>query len=171
MADGGFRPAYNVQFAADTESGAIAGVSVDNIGSDMGKMAPMSDALAEQYDERPSQHLADGGFAKLDDIETLARHGVEAFVPAAKPRDPDRDRHAPCPGDTPAVAAWRQRMGRDDAKEIYKERAATVECANAQARNRGLTKFVVRGLEKVKAIALWFALAHNMMCGWRLIEG
>ena len=170
MADGGFRPAYNVQFAADTESGAIAGVSVDNIGSDMGKMAPMSDALAEQYDERPSQHLADGGFAKLDDIETLARHGVEAFVPAAKPRDPDRDRHAPCPGDTPAVAAWRQRMGRDDAKEIYKERAATVECANAQARNRGLTKFVVRGLEKAKAIALWFALVHNMMCGWRLIE-
>ena len=170
MADGGFRPAYNVQFAADTESSAIAGVSVDNIGSDMGKMAPMSDALAEQYDERPSQHLADGGFAKLDDIEALARHGVEAFVPAAKPRDPDRDRHAPCPGDTPAVAAWRQRMGRDDAKEIYKERAATVECANAQARNRGLTKFVVRGLEKAKAIALWFALVHNMMCGWRLIE-
>jgi hypothetical protein len=170
MADGGFRPAYNVQFAADTESGAIAGVSVDSIGSDMGKMAPMSDALAEQYDERPGQHLADGGFAKLDDIETLARHGVEAFVPAPKPRDANRDRHAPCHGDTPAVAAWRQRMGRDDAKEIYKERAATVECANAQARNRGMTKFVVRGLEKVKAIALWFALAHNMMCGWRLIE-
>jgi hypothetical protein len=123
-------------------------VSVDSIGSDMGKMAPMSDALAEQYDERPGQHLADGGFAKLDDIETLARHGVEAFVPAPKPRDPDRDRHAPCHGDTPAIAAWRQRMGRDDAKEIYKERAATVECANAQARNRGMTKFVVRGLEK-----------------------
>ncbi len=61
MADGGFRPAYNVQFAADTESSAIAGVSVDTIGSDMGKMAPMSDALAEQYDERPSEHLADGG--------------------------------------------------------------------------------------------------------------
>ena len=137
MADGGFRPAYNVQFAADTESGAIAGVSVDNIGSDMGKMAPMSDALAKQYDERPGQHLADGGFAKLDDIEALARHGVEAFVPVPKPRDPDRDRHAPCRGDTPAIAAWRQRMGRDDAKEIYKERAATVECANAQARNRG----------------------------------
>ena len=136
----------------------------------MGKMAPMSDALAEQYDERPGQHLADGGFAKLDDIETLARHGVEAFVPAPKPRDANRDRHAPCHGDTPAVAAWRQRMGRDDAKEIYKERAATVECANAQARNRGMTKFVVRGLEKIKAIALWFALAHNMMCGWRLIE-
>jgi hypothetical protein len=28
----------------------------------------------------------------------------------------------------------------------------------------------VCGLEKVKAIAVWFALAHNMMCGWRLLE-
>jgi len=68
MADGGFRPAYNVQYAYDSRSGAIALVSVDNLGSDMGKMAPMSDALAEAYDHRPAQHLADGGFAKLDDI-------------------------------------------------------------------------------------------------------
>jgi len=31
------------------KSTAIAGVSVDNIGSDMGKMLPMNDALAGQY--------------------------------------------------------------------------------------------------------------------------
>ena len=68
------------------------------------------------------------------------------------------------------VAAWRKRMGRDEAKDIYKQRAATAECANAQARNRGLTQFLVRGLEKVKAVALWHALTHNMVCSWRLIE-
>ena len=170
MADGGFRPAYNVQFAADIESTAIAGVSVDNIGSDMGKLEPMSDALAAQYGKRPGQHLADGGFAKLDDIDSLAHKGVEAFVPVPKPRDPGRDRHVPLAHDTPEVAAWRKRMGEDAAKEIYKERAATVELANGQTRNRGLTQFVVRGMEKVTAIALWFALAHNMVCGWRLLE-
>jgi hypothetical protein len=54
MADGGFRPAYNVQFATDTKSTAIAGVSVDN--TDMGKMLPMNDALAGQYGTRPRQH-------------------------------------------------------------------------------------------------------------------
>jgi hypothetical protein len=170
MADGGFRPAYNVQFAADTRSTAIAGVSVDASGSDMGKLEPMSDTLAANYGKRPDQHLADGGFARLDDIDSLARKGVEAFVPVPKPRDPGRDRHVPLASDTPDVAAWRQRMGEDAAKEIYKERAATVELTNGQARNRGLVQFAVRGLEKVTAIALWFALAHNMMCGWRLIE-
>ncbi|MCB1992564.1 MAG: transposase, partial [Geminicoccaceae bacterium] len=53
-------------------------------------------------------------------------------------------------------------------KEIYKQRAATAECTNAQARNRGLRRFLVRGSKKVKAVLLWFALAHNMACTWRL---
>lgn len=169
MADGGFRPAYNVQFVCDTTSGAIAKVSVDNVGSDMGKMAPMSEALADDYGQRPRQHLADGGFAKLADITALAQAGVETFLPVPTPRNAERDRYAPLPGDPPEVAAWRERMNTDDAKAIYKERASTVECANAQARNHGLTRFLVRGLEAVTATALWHALAQNMFCTWRLV--
>ena len=69
---------------------------------------------------------------------------ASAIVPVPKPRNADRDRHAPQPSDPPGVADWRNRMGGDDAKLIYKERAATAECANAQARNRGLTQFLVR---------------------------
>lgn len=34
---------------------------------------------------------------------------------------------------------------------------------NAIARNRGLQWFAVRGPDKARAIALWFALAHNLM--------
>src|SRR4051812_25756694 len=169
MADGGYRPAYNVQFASDTTSGAIAGVSVDTVGSDMGKMAPMNEALAADYGQRPGQHLADGGFAKLADIADLAQAGVVVYVPVPTPRNAERDRYAPLPGDPPEVAAWRERMNTDDAKAIYKERAQTAECANAQARNRGLKQFLVRGLEAVTATALWYALAHNMACTWRLV--
>jgi hypothetical protein len=130
----------------------------------------MSDALAERYGERPGQHLADGGFARLDNIDVLAGNGFEVFMPELKPRNASRDRHVPLRGDSSAVAAWRQRMGQDTAQEIYKERAARVELANAQTRNHGFRQFVVRGLEKVQAVALWFALAHDMMCGWRLLE-
>ena len=168
MADGGFRPAYNVQFASDTASGAIAAVSVDNIGSDMGKLLPMNEALAARYGQRPGEHLADGGYTKLDDIKALAEAGVTAYVPVATPRDKTRDPYAPQPSDAPAIAAWRERMGTEEAKTIYRQRAATAECANAQARNRGLRQFVVRGLDKVRTIALWHALTHNMVCSWRL---
>jgi IS5 family transposase len=54
-------------------------------------------------------------------------------------------------------------MATDQAKAIYKDRAATAECINALARGRGLIRVWVRGLVKVKAVALWYALAHNLL--------
>ena len=117
----------------------------------------------------PGEHLVDGGFAKLADIEALATAGVAVFAPVPKPREAARDPHAPREGDGPGVADWRRRMGGEAAKAVYKERAATAECVNAQCRNRGLLRFLVRGLEKAKAVGLWHALAHNMICTGRLL--
>ena len=37
------------------------------------------------------------------------------------------------------------------------------ECANAWARRMGLTRLLVRGKAKARAVLLWFALAHNML--------
>ena len=69
-----------------------------------------------------------------------------------------------CPGDTLAVADWRQRMGSDEAKETYKLRAATVECVNAQARGRhGVQQVRVRGRAKVRCVVLWVAITHNLL--------
>ena len=87
---------------------------------------------------------------------------------SAKPKAKGRDRSQPLPGDSATVTAWRQRMGTDEAKAIYRQRASTIECVNAQARNRGLVRLLVRGLAKVRAVALWFAIAHNLACGTRL---
>jgi transposase len=162
MPDGGFRPAYNVQLATDTSSQIIVGVDVVTSGSDLGQMAPMVGQIADRYGRRPDEMLVDGGFAKLEDIEQLAPH-TTVYAPVMQPKDTTRDPHEPRPGDSPVIAGWRQRMGTEAAKMIYKERAATAECVNAQARNRGLLQFKVRGLDKVKCALLWFALAHNLM--------
>jgi hypothetical protein len=163
MADGGFRPAYNVQLATDTETQIIVGVDVINSGGDQGKLAPMVEQLQERYDESPKEMLVDGGFAKKEDIETLGQAGVIVFTPVQASKDPERDPHTPRPDDPPKVAEWRERMATDEAKEIYKERASTAECVNAHARNRGLYQFRVRGTVKVQAIVLWYVLAHNLM--------
>ncbi len=65
-----------------------------------------------------------------------------------------------------AVQAWRLRMATPEGKKIYKERAATAEWVNAQARVRyGLQQFRVRRLSKVRCVALLIALAHNL-CQW-----
>ena len=74
-----------------------------------------------------------------------------------------QDKHSPKPGDSEAVAVWRRRMASVQAKEIYRQRAATTECVNAQARNRGLLRMPVRGLSKVRAVVGMFGLAHNLL--------
>ena len=164
MGDGGYRPAFNVQFATDTATQVIVGVSLDNQGSDQNQMSPMIEQLRERYDQVPKEFLVDAGFTKLAEVEWVETvENVTVYAPVMQPRDPNRDRHQPMLGDSDAIAAWRQRMGTDAAKEIYKERAATAECVNAAARNRGLRQFLVRGQRKARAIALWYALAHNLM--------
>jgi len=164
MADGGFRPAYNVQFATTTETLVIVGADVLNSGSDGGQMSPMVDQIEERYETQPEDHLADGGFSTLDDIETLESSGTKVYAPVKdqqKKQSKGEDPFARRKGDSDEVAAWRERMGTESAKEIYKQRAATAEFPNAGCRNRGLIQFVVRGLTKTKAVSLWHALAHN----------
>lgn len=162
MADGGYRPAFNVQYATDTESQVIVGVAVSDHGNDCGQMPDMLDQLQQRYDTRPDEMLVDGGFSTHEDIEQAAGRGVTIYAPVAKPKNGTRDPHAPMRGDSQALATWRTRMGTDEAKAIYKERAATAECVNAAARNRGLQRLLVRGLAKATSIALLFALAHNL---------
>jgi transposase len=164
MADGGFRPAYNIQYSADTATQVITGVEVITAGSDAGQLPPMVEQLHDRFGVYPSEALVDGGFATHADIEAVSKPevGCTVYAPVPAPKNPKRDRYVPLPGDSAAVAAWRERMGKAESKEIYKERAATAECVNAQARNRGLVQLRVRGRLKVKAVALWFAVTHNL---------
>ena len=163
MADGGFRPAYNGQFAVDTQTQVVVGVEVSNSGSDHGQLVPMLQQLQERYGKIPEETLVDGGFAALKDLEKGSELGTVIYAPVAKPKDKARDPYVPLATDSPSVAQWRQRMGTAQAKEIYKQRASTVECVNAQARNRGLQRLLVRGLSKVRAVLLWYAIAHNVV--------
>ena len=132
----------------------------------MGQVEPMLEQTAARTGERPPEHLVDGGFAKLESITTAAKEGGTVYTPVSAPRDKDVDPHKAKPGDTPEVAAWRERMGTPEAKEIYKERCATAETVNADIRTwRGLDRFQVRGVEKALSVALWAAITYNVMRG------
>jgi len=168
MADGGTRPAYNVQFATDTQSQVIVGVEVITQGTDANQLEPMQEQIEERTAVRPNDHLADGGFTTIAELERLndPGDGRKLYVPVKDEkgkRERGEDPYAPRPGDSEAVAEWRQRMGTEVAQTIYRERAATAECVNAQARNRGLQQFRVRGLRRVRAVILWYVVAHNLL--------
>lgn len=172
MADGGCRPAYNVQFATDVDSGIIAGVDVVNAGSDNGQMGPMVDQMHRRYGVSPQHYLVDGGFVNGPDIEHLeTTHRCAVYMPIKdedKKRAAGDDPFAPGKKDTPAVANWRRRMGTDAAQAIYKLRAQTAEWVNAISRNHNLQQMPVRGLGHVRAIGLLHALTHNLTRSLRL---
>jgi len=178
MGDGGFRPAFNVQFATTCQDQVIVGMDVVNAGSDMAQLSPMVSQVAQRLGQSPDEWLVDGGFPAHAQIDAVAdKTTVYAPVPEHRVRQDVKedehkgdqkvdwalDKNQPKSGDSEAVAQWRVRMSAEQAKEIYKQRAATAECVNAQARNRGMLRMPVRGLTKIRSVVGLFVLAHNLM--------
>ncbi len=167
MSNGGFNPAVNVQLAADTASRAILGVEVSNEGSDnAGLSEPMRRQVEQRTGGKVEQHLIDGGYMRSEDIEQAHLAGVELFVPPKPARHAENQGRElePKRGDTEAALAWKRRMASEEGKQIYKQRAATSETVNGDLRSyRGLSQLTVRGLNKIRCVALWCALAYNLM--------
>jgi transposase len=167
MPNGGFNPAVNVQLATDTASRAIVGVEVSSAGSDSaGLSEPMRRQVEERSGGKVEQHLLDGGYLRLEDIERAHGEEVELFMPPKPARKAEKRGHEleAKAGDSTAVAEWKQRMASAEGQEIYQQRASTSETVNADLRSyRGLTQLTVRGLTKIRCVALWCALAYNLM--------
>jgi transposase len=166
MPNGGFNPAYNLQMASDPVSRAIVGVMVSNSGAD----ATLSEAMRRQVEERcgqkVSEHLIDGGYVSHEAIDRAADEQVTVYMPVPPPNKnaKEPDRYARRDSDSAAAAAWRERMSSAAAAAIYKLRAATSETINADLRTfRGMAPLSVRGIAKVTCVALWSALAYNVM--------
>jgi len=164
MADGGWRPAWNIQLATDVESRTIVGVRVTDRGNDQGQVEPMLEEIGRRTEKLPAELLVDGGYAKLESIERAAQAGVAIYAPPQQARRSDVDPTEPKKNDDQGVAAWRKRMGTERAKAIYKDRATIAEGTNADLRTwRGLDRISVTGAAKVLCVALWSALAFNLM--------
>jgi transposase len=164
MADGGFRPAYNVQMGtAGSPLGGprtIVGVRVTNTGSDMSAMTPMLDDIHRRTGQLPKTLLADAGHAGHDHLRAATARHVEVIMAV-----PERSQqpHADADRD-PAIVAWRARMETDEAKTLYRARAGLCELMNAHLRSHhGLNQFLVRGLTKVTNVTLLAAIASNLL--------
>jgi transposase len=172
MPDGGFRPAFNLEVASDVDSQVIVGVGVVTTGSDGGQALPMAEQVQKRTGVNPEAYLVDGGFASRGDITALEQKDIVVYAPTRLPRTTTsgRTQADPRPDDTPEVANWRQRMQTEEAKKVYKERAATAECVNAHLRRYDVRQLPVRGTAKVLSVLLLAAIAHNLL-RWIALTG
>jgi transposase len=166
MADGGFRPAYNIQFASLPENGIVVAVSCRTVGSDSGLAEPMAQTIEEIYRHRPEVHLVDGGYMSASAIEAAAQAGTRIYCPPLQSAT-GGDPYTPHKKDSQAVADWRVRMASQEGQQIYKRRGRC-ELVHAKLRNLGLDRLLLRGKEKVETWMRWFALASNVLTAARL---
>jgi transposase len=173
--DGAVRAAYNAQIAAAPQSGVIVSIAMTDRRNDRRLAMPMVDDIARRYGRTPDRLLVDTGYATHADIVALNRHRagpVEVFAPLPAERDdikPEssarrarrRAREPQC------VKRWRERMASEAGKAVYTLRMQ-IERVNADRKNHGFGFIPVRGLLKAKAVALWHALAHNLVAAHRL---
>jgi transposase len=165
MADGGFRPAWNLQVVSAAEKQIVLAVEPGNVGSDRGLLRPMLQAVRRRLGLIPKRHLADGGFASAKDIEWAHDNGIEVYCPPTKAKH-GRDPFLPRRNDGPGVLAWRARMASLESQARYKRRAIS-ECIHARWRHWNL-RLNVRGALKVRTLMLWHALANNILQGHHL---
>lgn len=177
FADGAIRAGYNIQIGAHPESGIVVSVAATDRRNDSALAVPMVDDMARRYGRTPGRLLIDTNYATRDDLATLAAHekgGVEVYAPPPAARDEadlkpnSRSSRARQRAREPAaVKEWRARMASPDGQAVLRRRKL-IELVHAQQKNRGFDRITVRGLIKARAIALWHALAHNLMAVHRL---
>ena len=91
------------------------------------------------------------------------KHLVKAKKYEEKQKAAGQDPYARKPRDTNATAAWRNRMGEEASKVVYRLRGHTAEWVNALCRNRGFQQMPVRGRTKCRIVATLYAITHNLI--------
>jgi transposase len=175
FADGAVRPAYNAQLAATPREGIIVSIEMTNRCNDAGLAAPMVDDMVRRYGKAPENLLVDTHYATSEDIAALAEHvagPVKVFAPTPTERDDVAPRtlakrKSKRAQEPESVKEWRSRMGTQAGQEVFGLRKL-IERINADLKNHGFGFLYVRGLIKAKAVALWYALANNLMAAHRL---
>lgn len=173
--DAAVRPGYNAQIAVVPQQGIILAIDVTDRRNDAGLAGPMVDNLLARYGQAPQHLLVDTHYASADDIAALAAHQagpVTVFAPPPAERENVKPetlarRARQRAQESDRIKEWRARMATPAGQEVYRRRKL-IERINANLKNHGFGFMPVRTLIKVKAAALWHALAHNLIAARRL---
>jgi len=173
--DGAIRPAYNAQVAVTPNEGIIVSVDMTDRRNDAGLAAPMVDDIVRRYGKAPENLLVDTHYATREDIAALAEHAagpVKVFAPTPSERDDIKPeslakRAKQREREPKSVKEWHARMETQAGQDAYRHRRL-IERINGNLKNHGFGFIPVRGLIRAQAVALWHALANNLMAAHRL---
>jgi len=168
-----FIQGYNAQLAVDEKAQVIVACDVVQSANDKKQLEPMVELVEENTGQVPEQVSADAGYFSEESIMKLEEKGIDLYV------SPDRLKHERMPpaakGRIPANVSIKERMRRKlrtkRGREKYSKRKETVEPVCGQIKEaRGIRRFLLRGLQRVRAEWKIICLTHNILklfrCCW-----
>jgi transposase len=169
MQGGSYVQAYNCQAAVDEKNQIIVASGLTNQAPDPQHWQPMLERVEENCARYPKQFVGDNGFWSEANVEHCEERGVDAYISVG--RYAHGERAPPAGRGTPPQIRMREKLATEEGKKVYARRKAIVEPVFGQIKEaRGLRRFLLRGLTKVRAEwDLWCA-THNLLklfrSGW-----
>lgn len=180
----GFDYSYNAQAVVDAENQIIVAAEVTTQANDKQQAVPMAQAALANVEaaaiERaagadgkpvPIPNTLDAGYLSEEAIPELEKMGIDPYI--ATGRQKHHEAAAPLVEGEPAPAASATekmfyKLRTATGKLLYAERKHIVEPVFGQIKGvRGIRKFLLRGLEKVRAEWQLICLTHNLLKIWR----
>jgi hypothetical protein len=158
----GFVQAYNGQVAVDSYRQIIVACDVSDDCTDPRQLRPLLDLVRQNTGGLPAAYSADSGYWSADNVAALERRGIGAYIPPPRPRR-RKDGSVSATPLTPAKARMQDKLATPQGKRTSSLRKETAEPVFGQMTDgRGLRRFRMRGLGKVRGEwALW-CLTHNL---------
>lgn len=154
---------YNGQAAVDEAHQIIVGQGLSNQAPDVEHLPPMLDEIERNCGRLPARLTGDCGYFSEENARRCADRGVDAYLAV------ERQKHATDPTATPAAPegerkrAMREKLTTEAGRAAYARRKAVVEPVFGQIKEaRGFRRFLLRGLEHVRAEWALICTGHNL---------
>lgn len=158
-----FLQGYNCQAVVDEHSQVIVAQALTNQPPDPEHLIPMMLLLAMENGVLPDKLTADNGYYTDANAAWCAEWGVDAYISTG--RTP-HGMTAPLPGrrETLGKTAMREKLSTETGRKTYSRRKVIVEPVFGQIKEaRGLRRFHLRGLNKVRGEWSLICTTHNLL--------
>jgi transposase len=167
---GGFTWGYTATLAV-SEDHVILAQRVTQETNDNEALLPMVEAVRRHCRRRPRCVSADSGFFSIDTLKELEEEGIDAYVPDSNlARWLNRGGRLRQRASDPAHRRMRRKLRDPAGRLIYQRRKAIVEpVIGVLKEQRGMRRFVRRGLRQAAVELALAATAYNLTHLWRAL--
>jgi transposase len=173
MPDGGrkgsFVQGYNAQIAVDGEAQVIVAAEVTQQSNDKQQLVPMVEQVKQNVGAQPQAVSADNGYWNGKQVGDARVQGIDLHIATGKQKhgklSPAGDEDtAQSSAEAGLLEQMKQKLKTEAGRDLYRMRKAIVEPVFGQIKEwRGFRRFLLRGLQKVRAEWKLICLTHNLL--------